>query len=202
MRTFLTAIIIVSLVFFTACGGKKQPEQTPGLDAEQIEDNDTGYATESVSDPITTTEDLTEEPADDRIDFDQGQGIEEVPLEEMTLEEINAKEFLKNIYFEFDQYDLTDSAIEQLQQNGNWLLEHENVKVIIEGHCDERGTEEYNIALGERRANSAREFLIRMGVDPARMTTVSYGESRPMVDENNAVAWAKNRRVHFRIYER
>lgn len=200
MRNLMIMMIVISLTLFTACGGKKQPAEAEGLDTEQLREQDDRFATETAGGPITTTEDLTEEPADDIVNFDQGQGIDEVPLEEMTLEEINSKEFLKNIYFEFDKFDLTDSAIRQLEQNGRWLLDNTSVKVIIEGHCDERGTEEYNIALGERRANSAREFLIRMGVSPNRMTTVSYGESRPMLNEANEIAWSKNRRAHFRIY--
>jgi len=201
MRKALTALMIVSIVFLAACGGKKDPND--GLTVEQFDNDPANVVTEQPSDDRMTEEDLTQtDPADERIDFDGGQGIDERALEDMNIEEINAAEFLKNIYYEFDQYELTDSAIDQLQQNGNWLLQNPSVKVIIEGHCDERGTEEYNIALGERRANSAREFLIRMGVDPSRMTTVSYGESRPARNEANEIAWSMNRRAHFRVYAR
>lgn len=202
MRTLLTVMIIISLTLFTACGGKKPQETADGVDTEQLQSGNDAWATETQSQPVVTEEDLTSGNDTTTVDLDQGRGIDEKAISDMDIEEINSKEFLKNVYFEFDQYNLTDNAIQQLEQNGHWLLDNTSVKVIIEGHCDERGTEEYNIALGERRANTAREFLIRMGVNASRMTTVSYGESRPMRDEANEIAWSLNRRAHFRVYAR
>ena len=88
-------------------------------------------------------------------------------------------------------------AQEGLKRKADWLFKYAGSSVIIEGHCDERGTEAYNIALGDRRAESVKAFLVDMGVDPTRLTTISYGEERPVDPSRNAEAWAKNRRAHF-----
>ncbi|RKX65746.1 MAG: peptidoglycan-associated lipoprotein Pal, partial [Thermodesulfobacteriota bacterium] len=90
-------------------------------------------------------------------------------------------------------------AAEILKKKAQWLKEHPEVHLLIEGHCDERGTEEYNLALGERRANSAKEFLVNLGIDPKRISVISYGEERPVDPRSCEEAWAKNRRDHFVI---
>jgi peptidoglycan-associated lipoprotein len=107
----------------------------------------------------------------------------------------------EDIYFEFDSIRLTPQAQEILTQKANWLRENPNVKVIIEGHCDNRGTNEYNLALGEGRAQSARAFLVDLGIEPSRLETISYGEERPLDPGQTEEAWAKNRRGHFVIEE-
>lgn len=109
---------------------------------------------------------------------------------------------LKDIHFGFDRYDLTPKAREILAQNADLLLNNPRAKIQIEGHCDERGTIEYNLALGERRANSTKQYLISLGVSPNRMSTISYGEEMPVDPRHNENAWAKNRRAHFIILSR
>jgi len=109
---------------------------------------------------------------------------------------------LKDIHFGFDRYDLMPKAREILSQNGELLLKHLRIKIQIEGHCDERGTIEYNLALGERRSNSARQYLVSLGVSPNRIATISYGEEMPVDPSHNEEAWAKNRRAHFIILSR
>jgi peptidoglycan-associated lipoprotein len=104
---------------------------------------------------------------------------------------------MADVYFGFDRSDLTPSAQDQMRSNGAWLAANPSRGAVIEGHCDERGTSEYNMALGERRAMAAREYLIGLGIDPARMQTISYGEERPVDPGHSEEAWAKNRRVHF-----
>lgn len=103
----------------------------------------------------------------------------------------------EHIYFEFDKSDLTPQAVDVLKRKASWLSYNPGVAVVIEGHCDERGTNEYNLALGERRAQSARDFLVDMGVPASRLSTVSYGEERPLDPGHNETAWAKNRRAQF-----
>jgi peptidoglycan-associated lipoprotein len=115
-------------------------------------------------------------------------------------------EFAENvltIYFEFDSADLDDTAQTRLRQAADWLTRSENRTVIfmIEGNCDERGTEEYNLALGDRRANAARDFLVGLGVSVERVRTVSYGESRPVESGHDESAWSKNRRDDFKYVE-
>ena len=103
----------------------------------------------------------------------------------------------EDIYFDFDKSILTPAAQDNLMQKAEWLRENPDAMVTIEGHCDERGTNEYNLALGDRRAESARAFLVDLGIDASRLTTISYGEERPVDPRQNEEAWAKNRRGHF-----
>ena len=105
------------------------------------------------------------------------------------------------IYFEFDRYDLSAEARSILTQKAPIIKEVPQLRVTIEGHCDERGTEEYNLALGERRARAAYEFLVNLGVPPSQMEMVSFGKLRPAVMGSNEAAWAKNRRGEFKAYK-
>jgi len=106
---------------------------------------------------------------------------------------------LKDIHFDFDKYNIRPEDAEILKENAAILKKYPNLKIQIEGHCDERGTNEYNLALGERRANSAKNYLISLGISPDRLSTISYGEERPLDPGHNEEAWAKNRRAHFVI---
>lgn len=106
---------------------------------------------------------------------------------------------LKDIHFDFDKYNIRHGDAEILKENAEILKKFPNLKIQIEGHCDERGTNEYNLALGERRANSAKNYLISLGISADRLTTISYGEERPLDPGHNEEAWAKNRRAHFVI---
>lgn len=104
---------------------------------------------------------------------------------------------LEDIHFEFDQSSLTPEAREILQRHAKWLAAHPGYSLVIEGHCDDRGTTEYNLALGERRATETMKFLVALGIDKSRIKTVSYGEEMPLDPAENEEAWAKNRRAHF-----
>ncbi|HKJ74926.1 MAG TPA: peptidoglycan-associated lipoprotein Pal [Alphaproteobacteria bacterium] len=99
------------------------------------------------------------------------------------------------VYFGFDKYDLTGDAQATLRRQAQWLKTYGNVTVTVEGHCDERGTREYNLALGERRANAVKNYLVALGVSASRIQTISYGKERPAVLGSNEAAWAKNRRA-------
>ncbi len=102
-----------------------------------------------------------------------------------------------NIYFEFDKSRLTPMAQDTLMRHAAWLRENPDATVTIEGHADERGTNEYNLALGDRRADSAKDFLVDLGISASRLTTISYGEERPLCMDQTEECWAKNRRGHF-----
>jgi peptidoglycan-associated lipoprotein len=104
----------------------------------------------------------------------------------------------RTIYFDFDKSDLRADAREGLQSNATYLKSNTSGQVTIEGNTDNRGTAEYNLALGKRRADAAYKYLVDLGVDSSRMTTVSYGEEKPAVEGNNELAWAKNRRDDFK----
>jgi peptidoglycan-associated lipoprotein len=110
-----------------------------------------------------------------------------------------AGEILKDINFAFDSFSLTDAAKGTLRANGTWLSDNPKYAVTIEGHCDERGTNEYNMALGERRAKTVSDYMKSLGVATSRMSNVSYGEEIPLDTAHTEAAWVKNRRAHFKI---
>ena len=104
-----------------------------------------------------------------------------------------------DILFEYDSFDLTIQAKKILAEKAGFLNSHSTIKVRIEGNCDERGTPEYNLALGERRAKAAQDYLVFLGIASERLATVSYGEEKPVDGGHNEAAWAKNRRTHFAV---
>ena len=99
------------------------------------------------------------------------------------------------VYFDFDRFDLNDISRSTLERQSAWLKANPGVSIALEGHCDERGTREYNLALGERRANAAKDYLVALGVSPDRIRTVSYGDERPVAMGSNEAAWSQNRRA-------
>ncbi len=104
---------------------------------------------------------------------------------------------LKTVYFDFDRSNIRDDQITTLQGNSDFMKSNSSVRVVIEGHCDERGTNEYNMALGDRRARSSKEYLVNLGIDPNRMNTISYGEERPLATCHDESCWWQNRRADF-----
>jgi len=104
---------------------------------------------------------------------------------------------LHNIHFDYDSFELDEASRQTLQENAQWLKEHPNTRVEIEGHCDDRGTVEYNLALGAKRAAAAKNYLVALGIGRDRMTTISYGEELPLCQEQTEECWARNRRAHF-----
>lgn len=104
---------------------------------------------------------------------------------------------LQTVYFDFDSFNLRSDARNALKSNGEWMKNNSSARIQIEGHCDEKGTNEYNMALGDRRANSAKSFLVKMGVSASRIDTISYGEERPSDPGHDESAWSRNRRAAF-----
>ena len=112
----------------------------------------------------------------------------------------NLQGYLQNeigdrVYFETDKHNINSASAFILESQANWLKSTPGCQIIVEGHCDERGTREYNLALGERRANSVKEFLVSLGVEPGRVTTISYGKERPSAEGSTSESWAENRRA-------
>jgi peptidoglycan-associated lipoprotein len=130
---------------------------------------------------------LKEEELERSLVAKKEQGIEGVVFE---------SKLFKDIHFDFDKYDIRreDEAI--LRENAAWLKKNPKMKIQIEGYCDERGTAEYNLALGERRANMTKKYLLSLGISSDRISTISYGEERPLDPGHNEEAWGKNRRAH------
>ncbi len=117
----------------------------------------------------------------------------------MDIDVLNKKGYLSDAFFDYDQSDLREDARSVLAGDAQWLKKHSTVQVLIEGHCDERGTAAYNLALGDRRANAAKEYLVSLGIDGSRLRTLSYGKERPFCTESTESCWQKNRRAHLVI---
>lgn len=113
------------------------------------------------------------------------------PINEQFRREVSSD----TVHFAFDQYDIDPEARAILDSQAQWLTAHPNTRITIEGHCDERGTREYNLGLGDRRANAAKNYLASRGISPARITTISYGKERPIALGSDDASWAQNRRA-------
>jgi len=179
-------LLVLALCVVACSGGPKaqapppEPTATPTPVVEDV------IVEEQVDDTVTET--LSTETV-----------YSELP-EDLAI--LNARGYLEDVFFDTDRFDLTPEARGILAKNANWLLQYPTVLVLIEGHCDERNTREYNLALGERRANAVRDYLVSLGVAGDRMTTISYGEERPFALGNTEEAWRLNRRAHFVITAR
>jgi peptidoglycan-associated lipoprotein len=181
------AVTLAVLVALSACGGKKRPPvlaTTPG--GERV--------------PADTAERAPAEPLDTGPDVRALEG-ERAEGADLAAGALGAGESspLADIRFELDSAALTDEARATLEKHALWLQGHRDLKVTVEGHCDERGTVEYNLALGEQRARAARDYLASLGVAAARLRVVSFGKERPLDPGNDEAAWAKNRRAHFAV---
>ena len=171
-----TAILAVAATFLTvSCSSKPKaataPEVKPMAAAPSV----------PVTAPITKAEPLSEAPV--RVS--------------VSVEEMNRKGYLKDAFFDYNRYDIRPDQRDGLAKNAVWLREHPTVKITVEGHCDERGTSQYNMALGEQRAQAVKEYLVQLGIDASRIQIISYGNERPFEAGHDERAWAQNRRDHF-----
>lgn len=106
---------------------------------------------------------------------------------------------LKDVYFEFDSYTVSSSELAKIEGVGSFMKEDGSVRIVIEGHCDERGTVDYNLALGQKRAEAVKAYLLKLGIDGGRIRTISYGKELPVETGKTEEAWARNRRAHFKL---
>jgi len=127
---------------------------------------------------------------------------EEELFMQKSLEQLNREKPLGTVYFDYDKYFIREDAKPVLDTNSGWLKKWRSVKVLIEGHCDERGTEEYNLALGEKRAKSTMDYLQTLGIGADRLRIISYGKSQPIDPGHDEAAWQRNRRAQFTIIEK
>ena len=170
MRIIAVLLIIVLAFSIVGCGKKKVQQVDEAAEREAAE----RAAAEAAKKP-----ELPEREAE--------------PVVPIRPEDVK----LKNIYFEFDKYDLTAESKSALSENASVMMKHSGFSILIEGHCDERGTEEYNLALGEKRALAARDYLVGFGIARDRISVISYGEEKPVDPRHNEEAWGKNRRAKF-----
>ena len=175
MKKLVVLFVVLSLVMlFNACGkkaAKVAPAQGPVV--EKVEE-----PTTQIESPVLSDEEI---------------------FQQKTIEELNRYQLLKMINFDFDKHQLREDMKPILQANANWILKFATVQILIEGHCDERGTIEYNIALGEKRAAAAKNYLTSLGVSAAKIKIVSYGKSKPLVQGVDEATYFQNRRAEFVI---
>jgi len=190
-------LVIPGLIFTASCakkGVESGPAVTPATTAEEEADARRLAEERARQEALVAQKALEEQRLLE-------ERLREEARQRRKREELAARHrFLKeDIHFEFDKSRLLPEAKEILRCKAEWLVAHPAITVIIEGHCDERGTNEYNMALGNRRAESVKRFVVDLGIAPERVTTVSYGEERPLDPRHNEEALAKNRRAHFVI---
>jgi len=176
----ISFVVILSVMFFTVSCAKKVVQ----------------------SEPVPTTQPEVSKASDRSAEeVEQARQLQEDRLRtEAAAREAAGEAFVnENIYFAFDSAVLSDQAQEILNRKADYLRTNSGVTVTVEGHCDERGTDAYNIALGERRSESVKNFLVDLGISAKRLNTISYGEERPIAMGQNEVFWAKNRRAQFVI---
>ena len=200
------ALVVSFSLFINACAKKvavEEVEQQEVVATEEVSEEDKAAEQKRLEEERAAREAELKEEAlrKGREREEAARREEEARREEAARREAQLREEFENenIHFDFDKFFLTDEAKETLSKKASWLLDNPDISITIEGHCDERGTNEYNMALGERRANSAMKYFVNAGVDAGRISTISYGEERPLVSESNETAWAKNRRDQFRI---
>ena len=128
-------------------------------------------------------------------DTSANSGVPGAPTPGSQADFVNVTQGADTIYFDTDKYNIDSADIAALQKQAQWLSRYTSKRATVEGHSDERGTREYNLALGERRANAAKNYLVSLGVEPARLTTVSYGKERPVALGSDEQSWARNRRA-------
>lgn len=174
-------IAVICLLFVMGCAKKYSRPSTAPMQPEG-----------TVSQEVTAPETMKEEKMGE-IAYAKEGAIQE---HELSIDE-RAKGILSDIHFDYDRYDIRPDARPTLDTIAAFLGKGKDLNLVIEGHCDERGTNEYNLALGERRAKSTKNYLVSRGVTPARMIIITYGEERPMCTDAAESCWQQNRRAHF-----
>ncbi len=184
MRHCKVALILLWILMLVAVGvGCKKPPETPPP---------TEVVPEAPPPPPPPPPVREPEP-----DFEGEKIAEPEPTVDELIQRWNEQGVLQTIYFAFDSSELSEAARRTLQQNSEWLQAHQDLNVVVEGHCDERGTIEYNLALGERRASAVRDYLTSLGLARGRMRVITYGEERPVDRGHTESAWSQNRRAAF-----
>ncbi|MGB9499287.1 MAG: peptidoglycan-associated lipoprotein Pal [Dissulfuribacterales bacterium] len=182
-------ILMVGLLMTVSCT-KKKPKTGTEIEQQMGTQTSRQIGAEATGDTITEEELAAQQRIEEEAKAAAAIRVKEAARSKF----VNA-----DVYFNFDDATLTSDARNVLKQKVEWLRANVDVNAVIEGHCDERGTEEYNVALGQRRAQSIKTFLMNAGINGSRLQTISYGEERPVDPASNETAWARNRRGHFRI---
>ena len=174
---YLALLAAGGVLLTAACASKPQPVAAP--DAKPVA---------SMAVPVTVqAPPQAELQAEDRTRV----GVE--------VDEMNRTGYLKDAYFDYNEYEIRQDQRDALEKNAAWLKGHPTVTISVAGHCDERGTAQYNMALGQQRAQAVRDYLVQLGIDASRIQIISYGNERPFAVGHDESAWAQNRRDHFLV---
>lgn len=206
-RSFCIFVLVLCLgMFLTGCAKKTivvprdQPSVRTSEDSSRVETERAAREAREAKEAKELKERELAKIKEEEAKLPQGGELEKslVGKKERGIEgEVFESKLLKDIHFDYDKYDIRREDEGILKENAAFLKKNPKMKIQIEGHCDERGTIEYNLALGERRANSVKRYLVSLGIASDRISTISYGKERPLDPGHNEQAWAKNRRAHF-----
>jgi peptidoglycan-associated lipoprotein len=192
-KTFVASLVMISVALVPACKTRKTPPPVTTTTGSEMP------APNVDPPPVRDTATTVAPPAD----FVREEATPQEEVFPADIEELNRfaqqRGYVRDAFFNYGEAQLDDAAQQALTASATWLRGQQGAgyKLLIEGHCDERGTEQYNLALGDRRANIARDYLVTLGVDASRIRTVSYGEERPFEEGHDENAWAQNRRAHL-----
>jgi peptidoglycan-associated lipoprotein len=178
LPTHIALLAVGGVLLTMACSSKPQPVAAP--EAKPV-----AATTPPVAVPAPPVQAAVEPPLRTRIDVD--------------VEEMNRTGYLKDAFFDYNRYEIRADQRDMLEKNAAWLKGHPTVNITVAGHCDERGTAQYNMALGQQRAEAVRSYLVQLGVDASRIQIISYGNERPFAIGHDEEAWAQNRRDHFLV---
>lgn len=204
-----TLVMVVALFLAAGCMKVVKEEETVGKSAQPAEQP-------KEEKPAAPKEEVAIAPKEEKV---EAQPVQETPQPEVAAKEEKEssakaeagdevseaaakKGMLLTVYFDFDRFTIRDDMKSTLEKDAEWLKKNQKVNIRVEGHCDERGTNEYNIALGERRAQSIKEYLINYGIAQSRLSTISYGEEKPVDLDHTEEAWTKNRRGELVIIKK
>jgi peptidoglycan-associated lipoprotein len=179
-RLVSASFAVVLLAASLGCSSKPKPSHAPSATSPEPSSGPVGQPSEPTD--ITVSPDAT---------GPDGAAV--------SVEDMNRRGYLKDVFFDLDRSEVRSDQREALEQNAGWLRKHAEVRIVIEGHCDERGTAQYNMALGERRAQTVTDYLVALGIQPSRIQVMSYGKERPFAHGHDDQAWAQNRRGHFMV---
>jgi peptidoglycan-associated lipoprotein len=186
MKRQTFAALFIALALLSGCGGKKRPPAVLSDPGSRTGAHPPATATPEPDQPVNTGPDI------------QAVGGDNPTGEDFSVTPPDGEGGpLEDVHFDYDQATLSDQARAVLEKHALWLQNHRAAKVSVEGHCDERGTVDYNLALGDKRARAARDYLVSLGVAADRLGTVSYGKERPLVTGGGEQSFARNRRAHF-----
>ena len=199
-KSLIILIVVVlslslSLIFFGGCTKNTVVKDDSMAKEKVVAVKETGAKEMKKGDEATKSVFVKGEPLKESL----AKEVTEAGAKEAKVAKVKGSSTLVDIHFDFDKYNLTSEDRAILKKDAAWLAKHEKINIIIEGNCDERGTTEYNLALGQRRAEEAMKYLVELGIDKNRIKTISYGKERPLDPGHSEGAWAKNRRDDFVI---